>query len=820
MIRGMRMRWTLAMAGLMTVAVARASGGGPDDTRPFEVRVVDMQQKDVPKIDVEVAAPDPGRPRRSFTTDNDGLVTIPPGIAIEGAVLSDARGWEGMAWAQVGDPAQSFHHDGTQGIPIVMRLLPLTHKVEGTVVDLQGKPIGGVRIGVQELVQSTNRLLEQDLGRKDPLLGFVDSDPSGKFAVNLPEGARAVLRAVHPRHVGPAIQVAVDAQTLNPVTLVPAGGIVGKLTDATTGKPVAGATVASQFLDRRPVMLSDGWDQAVTDAEGRFAMQGRQPGVYNVFLLEVPGRRHATATAVEGVRVDGGSEATASLSVIEGHPMRGVVIDRVNGRPIAGAQVGCQGAAVPQSGAAIMGTTTDARGRFTFYVPPGEQFVYLIDDVSSARMSRRVVVVPEQGEIIPLRLLQPPPSSFDAVTSEIPEGAVTATTTVVVERAVRVAAPAPAPAPASAPARALAFARDFAVAVAAPAPAPAAAKAAGPAPAVFAPTPMNPAAAVAVAPAPAPVPAPAEKPVPSRTITGRVRDAKGRPIIGLRVALETRTARAGNLRDRLDSVATDREGRFVLHTVRRDAFSISLSRPRYRVQSEVIPADRDEVELTYRFPADDNLRNQSALIEDESIPAELLPRLTFVDLTPYGTNYLTDGPAPAGDGNNLDRLPRGMHKLADSYFRIGETMVQVKGQASPNWPESVTRIKVAARGAKLHILHSAQQQTEPGTELGNYVIQYADGAREKIPIIYGRNLVDWWHFPSQKNDPTDAKIAWTGSNEMVDGRKADKLEVRLYAVTWTNPHPEKEIATIDVVSSNSNCDPYLIAVTLERSVGH
>ena len=113
-------------------------------------------------------------------------------------------------------------------------------------------------------------------------------------------------------------------------------------------------------------------------------------------------------------------------------------------------------------------------------------------------------------------------------------------------------------------------------------------------------------------------------------------------------------------------------------------------------------------------------------------------------------------------------MPRGIHKLGESYFRIGDNMVQVRGTSKHNMPMSVAGIKVGARGKRLHILHGTQQQTEPGTELGNYVIHYADGSQEKIPIVYGKNLVDWWHFPTQKNDPSDAKIAWTGSNEMVD----------------------------------------------------
>jgi hypothetical protein len=400
---------------------------------------------------------------------------------------------------------------------------------------------------------------------------------------------------------------------------------------------------------------------------------------------------------------------------------------------------------------------------------------------------------------------------------------------IIEDRGGRVAIPAPAaaPAPAPAPARVLAFARDFAAAVAAQpsAPAPAPAPAVVAPPPAFAPTPLAPS-AVASAPPPVVARAPggmtteiktvqtrtttkAEATAePPRTVTGRVRDAKGRPIAGIRIGLDIAPSHPGISFDQFGSVATDREGKFVLSGMRRNPVSITLSKPRYQTQPAIIPADRDEVDLTYRFQPDEQARNQAALIEDEPIPPELRPRLTFVDLTPYGTNYLTNGPDATSDTNNLDRLPRGVHKLADSYFRIGEKMVQVKGQVSSNWPESVAGIKVAARGTKLHILHGTEQQAEPGTEIGNYIIKYADGSREKIPIVYGRNLVDWWHYPSQKNDPSAARVAWTGSNE--------KLEVRLFAFTWTNPHPDREIATIDVVSSRTICDPYLIAVTLER----
>ncbi len=157
-----------------------------------------------------------------------------------------------------------------------------------------------------------------------------------------------------------------------------------------------------------------------------------------------------------------------------------------------------------------------------------------------------------------------------------------------------------------------------------------------------------------------------------------------------------------------------------------------------------------------------------------------------------------------------------MHKLGNAYFRIGEKLVQVKSQLTPNWPESVAGIKVAALGKRLHILHACQNQPEPPTEIGRYVIHYTDGSHEKIPIVYGKNLVNWWHFGTFDNSPSNAKIAWTGSNEMSDEKRSENLEIRLYAFTWTNPHPDKEIATIDLVSAAAVSDPFLVALTLER----
>src|SRR5690348_10840569 len=99
------------------------------------------------------------------------------------------------------------------------------------------------------------------------------------------------------------------ARTLASMPLEPVGGIV------------AGATVAAQLIEPGRRDRSGGWGQATTDDKGRFTIVGLESGVFNLMLLEVPGRKHATATAVEYVRVESGTESTTDLSVIEGRPL-------------------------------------------------------------------------------------------------------------------------------------------------------------------------------------------------------------------------------------------------------------------------------------------------------------------------------------------------------------------------------------------------------------------------------------------------------------------------------------------------------------------
>lgn len=721
-----------AAAGMTIGADSAALAFQADDGRQYFIRVVDGKTQNAPNVAVMARAPD--GTLRNYKTDDNGRVTLRGDVAAEGTWLT-AEGKDAVGWSRVDDTTNG-RPGSMRGRPAIMTLVPLSHHVEGTVTDAQGKPIAGATVGAHRLIHPKNGTLTQDIQDHAPLLGLVTTDAAGKFAMKLPERTNAYLDIQDPQHLGKRVLARSDAKALDPVKLEPAGWIAGRAIDKATGKPIAGARVAAQLVERRQKPRTEGWGQGQTDREGRFTVGGLEPGVYNLVLVDLQARPHATAAAVDAIRVKTGAEAAADLAVIEGRPLRGVVVDRGNSdQPIAGAQIGCQGPAHPRTGTALMVTETDARGRFAFHVPPGEQYLYLIDDPTGGRMDRRLVTVPEQGELPPVYLLLAPSGE-----------------------------PAQTPRGISVAGGALMLAQGIA----------AAAKA-------------------------------EEK---ARTISGRITDPKGQPVVGVRVSVDIGKAPS-------DSAVTDRDGTFVIDGLPARPLWITMDRPLERAVKQAVPADNNEVTATYRAQVDEKARRALAPVANEPIPPDLRERLTLVDLTPEGTNFLADGPGEPGDRNNLDRVPRGVHRLGNDYFLIGDRMVHLRGKSREVGPTNVAGIKVGAQAKQLHFLHGTQQQVDAGTAVARYVVHYADGKKETIPVAYQKHLVDWWHFPTQKNDPTEARIAWKGGNDLVD-KNNEKCELRLYACDWTNPHPDKVIATIDAVSTMSKCDPFLIAVTLER----
>jgi hypothetical protein len=212
----------------------------------------------------------------------------------------------------------------------------------------------------------------------------------------------------------------------------------------------------------------------------------------------------------------------------------------------------------------------------------------------------------------------------------------------------------------------------------------------------------------------------------------------------------------------------------------------------------------------------------SPLKRDGVIPprsADASPNL--VDLSSYYTASLDDDWMVSA-GSNLQPLPKGIQSFAGTTFDVrgliqlsGITLLQAAGidpaTPHPYYPDAVNGIAVHAAAQRIHFLHAACWAAADGEKVGDYVVHYAGGAVAAIPILYLRQLRDWW---TKTGDPmpTEATVAWAGQNEIALKRG---LQVILFDWAWTNPQPAVQIDTVDFVSAEATSSPFLVAITLE-----
>lgn len=164
--------------------------------------------------------------------------------------------------------------------------------------------------------------------------------------------------------------------------------------------------------------------------------------------------------------------------------------------------------------------------------------------------------------------------------------------------------------------------------------------------------------------------------------------------------------------------------------------------------------------------------------------------------------------------NTLANLPQGIQEFAGVQFDV-RGIVQLSGKSAASqlevrFPKEVKGIKANQKGNQLHFLHATGWSAPEGTQIGSYVVHYANDETREIPIVYGQDVRDWW---TGQNEPANdhLTVAWTGKSTVPDNETA----IRLFKTTWKNPLPEVEMKTIDYRTTMSASAPFLIAITVE-----
>jgi hypothetical protein len=135
-------------------------------------------------------------------------------------------------------------------------------------------------------------------------------------------------------------------------------------------------------------------------------------------------------------------------------------------------------------------------------------------------------------------------------------------------------------------------------------------------------------------------------------------------------------------------------------------------------------------------------------------------------------------------GRGLDGLPRG-------------------------FPRQVRGIRVGRAFRQLHLLHAAAFSVPDGTQIGAVVFHYQDGHKWETPLVYGRDVRDWWDTTDPKVGPI---VAWTGSNTR---SRAANARIRLFKSALPSPLPDAPVESIDLLSKGTQSAPFVVAITAE-----
>ena len=166
---------------------------------------------------------------------------------------------------------------------------------------------------------------------------------------------------------------------------------------------------------------------------------------------------------------------------------------------------------------------------------------------------------------------------------------------------------------------------------------------------------------------------------------------------------------------------------------------------------------------------------------------------------------------------DMRNLQAGGYTWNDVAFHVAKGnacfIMKNKHRPSENLPQG-GKVDLKGKAQVLAFLHSGGW-IDRDAEQAAYIIHYADGDKVEIPVIGGKNILDWTTPPDQANevkyDPALGLILPATSVA-----SPQFVHVTVWMVLWKNPHPDKEIAQLEVKGKNEGI-PGLIGVSLGRA---
>jgi RNA polymerase sigma factor (sigma-70 family) len=360
---------------------------GHKDGVTFSGRIVDPEGKPVPGAKLHLisqswASRDPLYVQSVSATDGGFRLSVAPSDARR---IADDPTWSQtciIATSKGYGPALSVRGPFEPAGDLTLRLAKDDVPINGRILDLQGKPIAGVKVRVDHLCvpqagdlspwlealeankldgfAMENRFLEGASIAPSPRL-FPDTvtDAEGRFQIKGVGRERVVGLTLE----GPTIvrshagaQVKVRTRPGKPIraamfarnpeggqityygadfdhTAVPTRPIVGVVRDLDTGKPIAGVTIQSDKFAGNNAS-GDSGVRTVTDKDGKYRLVGMAKGEGNS-IKAAPATGQPYLQSVRGVEDTPGLEpVTVDFSLKRGVLVKGRVLDKATEKPV------------------------------------------------------------------------------------------------------------------------------------------------------------------------------------------------------------------------------------------------------------------------------------------------------------------------------------------------------------------------------------------------------------------------------------------------------------------------------------------------------
>jgi beta-galactosidase len=188
-----------------------------------------------------------------------------------------------------------------------------------------------------------------------------------------------------------------------------------------------------------------------------------------------------------------------------------------------------------------------------------------------------------------------------------------------------------------------------------------------------------------------------------------------------------------------------------------------------------------------------------------------------IDLTPFANRALADDVAEDGVGGwsdqgpkgDLRTFPTGSQNFGGVPFTIGaapKSCIVLASNSRPKpetLPDEVT-IPIGYPVEGFYFLHASAYG---GTYVALYQIQYADGTRVDVPVMYDINIHDWTNpGPFMRETATSSIVAWTGRCPMFSS-------IGVYRMLWVNPKPAVPVKAVRFANPARVSVPMLLGLT-------